>query len=72
LDLTKQAAKFRESAAANGRRYVSWNAAFTTWLMNAEEWSRGNGSRFTPKPRQPDHPSVNLDDFAEEYHAPDH
>lgn len=28
-------AKFRAHAEANDRRQVSWNAAFTQWLLNA-------------------------------------
>ena len=43
LDLGWQADKFRAHAAANDVRKVRWNAAFTTWLMNAEEWKRPNG-----------------------------
>lgn len=40
LDLGKEADKFRAHAAEKGRTAVNWNAAFTRWLMNAEEYAR--------------------------------
>jgi hypothetical protein len=47
--------KFRAHAEANGRIMASWNAAFTTWLLNAVEFSQRGGARArgTPEPRQP-------------------
>lgn len=35
LDLQLQAQKFRLHAEANDRRQVSWNAAFSQWLLNS-------------------------------------
>ena len=39
LDVDREAFKFRNHAAANDRRQANWNAAFTTWLAKASEWS---------------------------------
>lgn len=41
--LDREAEKFRLHAEANGRTQVSWNAAFTTWLIKSQEWA-GNGN----------------------------
>jgi hypothetical protein len=50
INAEHEAMKFRAHAEANDRRQVNWNAAFTTWLLNAEDWSkRSNG--FAPKPK---------------------
>lgn len=38
LDLATEAEKFRAHALANDRRQANWNASFTTWLINAEQW----------------------------------
>lgn len=44
VDLGREAAKFRSHAEANAREAVSWNAAFTTWLLKAPEYRGPNGS----------------------------
>ncbi len=38
LDMAREEAKFRSSAEAHGRTYVSWNGAFSTWLQNAPDF----------------------------------
>ena len=43
--------KFKQSAKANGRTYLDWNAAFTTWLLS--EYGRGNGRAQPVQPEQP-------------------
>lgn len=40
LDIAHEAEKFRLHAEANDRRQVSWNAAFSQWLMNARPTQR--------------------------------
>lgn len=40
VDLNREVFKFRHHAEANDRRQVNWNAAFTTWLGNAQQWSK--------------------------------
>ena len=47
VNCEREAEKFRLHADTNARRAVNWNSAFTTWLMNAEEWAR---------PEQPEKP----------------
>lgn len=39
IDCTKEAWKFRAHAEANDRKVVRWDAAFTQWLMKAEEFA---------------------------------
>ena len=62
LDMGREVVKFRTHAEATGRKMERWNAAFTSWLMNAEEFAaKGNGR---PPPRDtveyiPGHEAVN-------------
>jgi len=50
LDLDRQVEIFRAHAEEHARKAVSWNGAFTRWLINAAEFrSRGNTQR--PGPR---------------------
>lgn len=53
LDLDRETEKFRLHAEATGRKMVRWNAAFSTWLINADDFAspRRNG-----KPIQPANP----------------
>ena len=44
LDLSSEAAQFRNHAEANGRTQVRWNAAFTNWLIKAEQFAKKNGN----------------------------
>lgn len=37
--------KFRDHAADKGRTSKDWQAAFRTWINNADEWMKGNGRR---------------------------
>ena len=39
LDVTRETEKFRAHAEATGRKMKSWDAAFTTWLMNARDFN---------------------------------
>lgn len=39
INLEREAAKFRAHAEANGRKQVSWDGAFTQWLLTAEGWA---------------------------------
>lgn len=50
IDLGREVERFKSHAAANDRRQVNWNAAFTTWLMNAEDFAGKNGK--APKPEK--------------------
>jgi hypothetical protein len=49
--LETEAFKFRQSAAAHGRTYLDWNAAFTTWLVS--EYGRNNGNGVATKIGKP-------------------
>lgn len=40
LNVDREVFKFRHHAEANDRRQASWNGAFSTWLANAEEWTK--------------------------------
>jgi len=40
LDMPPELAKFADHAAANDKRFADWDAAFRTWLRNAEKFSR--------------------------------
>src|SRR5690606_3292261 len=42
LNVDDEAEKFRLHAEEKGRMAVSWNAAFTRWLINAAKWSPSN------------------------------
>lgn len=44
LDIETEAESFRANAEAKGRTAINWNAAFTTWLINAEKWGRRDGT----------------------------
>lgn len=47
--------KFKHHALAGGRLMANWNAAFTTWLLNAQAFARPSGGvRAAAAPRQPD------------------
>ena len=43
LDLGRELAKFSAHAEERDRKAKSWNAAFTRWLMNAEEYAERDG-----------------------------
>jgi hypothetical protein len=38
IDIDRECERFRAHAIANGKTFKSWNAAFTTWLMRAEDF----------------------------------
>jgi hypothetical protein len=40
VDLTSEAAKFRDHAHANGRELADWNAGFSCWLRNVTRFGR--------------------------------
>jgi hypothetical protein len=44
LNLERECEKFREHHGAKGSRMLSWDQAFTTWLLNAVEFN-GRGPR---------------------------
>lgn len=72
LDLGKEADKFRAHAAERGRTAVNWNAAFTRWLMNAEEYAKRDRTPTRPSASPPpvhliEEPPPGLD--AEQYDA---
>lgn len=41
----RELGKFRDHHTAKGTIYKDWQAAFRTWITNADEWSAGNGNR---------------------------
>jgi hypothetical protein len=45
LDVVKESMKFRLYAEENGKTAKSWTAAFTRWLINAEEYADRDGRR---------------------------
>lgn len=46
VDCAREAEKFRLYHEAKGTRMLSWDRAFTTWLIKAGEWAaNGNGRR---------------------------
>lgn len=52
----KEVARFKDKAKAEGKTFVDWQAAFRTWIGNAETWrhQRGSGtgqSGYRNKPR---------------------
>jgi len=49
VDCDREAEKFRFHHEARGSLFVSWDRAFTTWLLKASEFQGNNGSR--PRPR---------------------
>lgn len=49
LDVIREAEKFRSHAEENGRKAKVWNAAFTRWLINAEEYAK---PKLPSRPRQ--------------------
>jgi len=52
IDCDREAARFRDHAAAHDRRCVDWHAAFRNWLRRAEELGapRGQPAPAAPKP----------------------
>jgi hypothetical protein len=53
LDLDREAEKFKLHAETHARKAASWNGAFSTWLLRAEEFSgRVGGAPGTPPPTQ--------------------
>lgn len=48
-DIEREAEKFLNSATANGRRYLDWDAAWRTWITNAIAWGH-----VTPDPTDDD------------------
>lgn len=61
LDLAAEAERFRLHAEATGRAMANWNAAFTTWLMNAKRFApRGLPRRGTVP--QPSHGRTGFED----------
>lgn len=45
VDCDREAEKFRAHHGAKGSRFVSWNRAFTTWLLKAGEWAGSTNGR---------------------------
>ena len=41
--------KFHDHAADKGRTSKDWQAAFRTWINNADEWMQGNGKQQSPR-----------------------
>ncbi len=54
LDLAGELERFRLHAEGTGRLMVNWNAAFTTWLINAPKFAP-RGPRAAHRPVQPSH-----------------
>jgi len=50
LDVEREAMKFRLHAEASGRKQISWNAAFSQWLLS------DYGDKARNKPPEPPHP----------------
>lgn len=50
VDCEKEAEKFRLHHEAKGSTMVSWDKAFTTWLIRAKEFNRSHGRRDRPPP----------------------
>lgn len=48
VNLAREAAKFRDHAAANDRRQRDWDAAFRTWLRRANDFGGGQ-ARASPE-----------------------
>jgi uncharacterized protein YdaU (DUF1376 family) len=46
--LEREVRKFRDKAEAHGWTYKDWQAAFRTWIGNAEDWRNGNGGNSRP------------------------
>jgi hypothetical protein len=52
LNLDREAMRFRAHHEAKGSLMANWNAAFTTWLLNAVEFARPPGAAQHEKVRQ--------------------
>lgn len=53
LDLDLEVVKFKGHAEGSGRKQVSWNGAFATWLGNAVSYRKDRvGEHAAPKPRR--------------------
>jgi len=50
LDVNREAERFRNHAAQDDRKCVNWNAAFSNWLLKAEEYIAGRGAKPGSKP----------------------
>jgi hypothetical protein len=50
VDIEREVIKFRTHAEETGRTSLSWNAAFTRWLINAAEYATRDGRRTAPAP----------------------
>lgn len=53
VDLDREAEKFLAYHASKGSRFVSWDRAFDTWLLNASDFARGRKTDPRPHPYQP-------------------
>ena len=67
IDVDREAAKFRLHAEANDRRQVSWNAAFSQWLLNARPAPRVSQQRNLPNVHELERPPDGLspDEYAQ-------
>lgn len=52
VDLEREAGRYRDHAEAHGRRLVSWDAGFRTWLSRAAEF-QGRGANGAPALERP-------------------
>lgn len=52
--LERELAQFKDRNTANGETYKCWQAAFRTWLRNADKWMKRDGR--TAKPDPSEHP----------------
>ncbi|WP_163168085.1 hypothetical protein [Arthrobacter sp. Alg241-R88] len=67
IDVEREATKFRLHAEANDRRQVSWNAAFSQWLLNARPDPRSTKPRNLPNVHDLERPPDGLspDEYAQ-------
>ena len=52
VDIEREAGRYRDHAEAHGRRLVSWDAGFRTWLSRAAEF-QGRGANGAPALERP-------------------
>jgi hypothetical protein len=52
LDCDREAERFRDHHVAKGSRMADWDAAFRTWLGNAQRWGIGRAPSKTPLEQQ--------------------
>lgn len=68
LDVVRQSEQFRDHHTAKGSVFKNWDAAFRTWLRNAEDWR--SGARLPLDASSPSHTTEDSHHYACAAHRP--